>query len=59
YPCQNGGSCIPPNKCECPPLFYGRRCQRAKCQITCLNGGRCHNNQCHCPFGFTGRRCER
>ncbi|KAL7986451.1 hypothetical protein Chor_011617 [Crotalus horridus] len=25
--CQNGGSCIQPNKCQCPPGWGGRYCQ--------------------------------
>lgn len=31
----------------------------AKCQIPCINGGKCNgNNKCRCPRGFRGNHCE-
>ena len=31
--CQNGGSCVAPNSCECSPDFYGQQCQNKKCPV--------------------------
>lgn len=31
----------------------------AKCQIPCINGGKCNgNNKCRCPRDFQGNHCE-
>lgn len=30
-PCQNNGTCIGPEKCECIPGYAGAQCQVAKC----------------------------
>ncbi|XP_048774233.1 epidermal growth factor-like protein 8 [Ostrea edulis] len=57
--CKNGGICVGPNKCECPPYYTGRQCQhdldecltgRSSCQQICKNtiGG----YECGCFHGF-------
>ncbi|ROT71042.1 hypothetical protein C7M84_010654 [Penaeus vannamei] len=30
-PCLNGGSCVAPEECHCPPGFAGERCQYHEC----------------------------
>ncbi|XP_023234733.1 sushi, von Willebrand factor type A, EGF and pentraxin domain-containing protein 1-like [Centruroides sculpturatus] len=59
HPCLNGGHCIPPGICACPPGFAGELCQQAICILPCLNGGTCiEPYKCSCEEGFTGSRCE-
>ncbi|XP_052236453.1 prolow-density lipoprotein receptor-related protein 1-like isoform X3 [Dreissena polymorpha] len=48
--------------CDCPPMFYGDRCQFSNCTL-CKNGGHCSldaNNKtvCVCPEGFKGLDCS-
>ncbi|XP_044269892.1 multiple epidermal growth factor-like domains protein 10 isoform X3 [Tribolium madens] len=63
-PCINGGKCVRPNVCMCPPGYDGTYCETkttvytpAMCPV-CLNGGTCRPPICICPPGFTGIRCE-
>ena len=49
YACQNGGTCISPDTCECADGFAGEDCSVPLCRHTaeggvvrgCLNGGIC------------------
>uniref|UniRef100_A0A8C2F8W6 Wnt inhibitory factor 1 n=1 Tax=Cyprinus carpio TaxID=7962 RepID=A0A8C2F8W6_CYPCA len=57
--CLNGGLCMSPGVCICPPGYFGPSCERANCSTTCLNGGTCfHPGKCICAVGFEGSRCE-
>ncbi|XP_008197052.1 epidermal growth factor-like protein 8 isoform X2 [Tribolium castaneum] len=63
-PCTNGGKCVRPNVCMCPPGYDGTYCETkttvyspAVCPV-CLNGGTCRPPGCVCPPGFTGIQCE-
>uniref|UniRef100_W5KVI9 Wnt inhibitory factor 1 n=1 Tax=Astyanax mexicanus TaxID=7994 RepID=W5KVI9_ASTMX len=57
--CQNGGLCMSPGVCICPPGYFGAGCEKANCSTTCLNGGTCfHPGKCICPAAFEGSRCE-
>uniref|UniRef100_A0A8V0YE64 Wnt inhibitory factor 1 n=1 Tax=Gallus gallus TaxID=9031 RepID=A0A8V0YE64_CHICK len=57
--CMNGGLCITPGLCICPPGFYGINCDKANCTTTCFNGGTCfYLGKCICPSGFEGDQCE-
>ncbi|XP_045033419.1 von Willebrand factor D and EGF domain-containing protein isoform X2 [Daphnia magna] len=60
-PCQNGGTCMRRNRCQCPEGFVGRQCQwtAPTCHPSCLNGGHCSRRKvCACKKGWTGSRCE-
>ncbi|KAJ6665410.1 hypothetical protein lerEdw1_003250, partial [Lerista edwardsae] len=58
--CLNGGTCIRPNTCACPPGFFGPHCQSAFCNPSCKNNGQCmRNNVCSCMEGYVGRRCQK
>ncbi|XP_062590320.1 epidermal growth factor-like protein 8 [Saccostrea cucullata] len=59
YGCKNGGICVGPNECECPPYYTGHQCEkdvdecltgRSSCQQICKNtiGG----YECGCFHGF-------
>ncbi|XP_040178980.1 epidermal growth factor-like protein 8 isoform X2 [Rana temporaria] len=69
-PCQNGGTCIKPNMCRCPPAWGGRychvdidECRRPSryCSQVCVNtrGG----YRCECNAGYVlqedGKSCVR
>ncbi|XP_073725030.1 wnt inhibitory factor 1 isoform X2 [Misgurnus anguillicaudatus] len=57
--CLNGGLCMSPGVCICPPGYHGPSCERANCSTTCLNGGTCfHPGKCICAAGYEGSRCE-
>uniref|UniRef100_A0A8B9LST8 Wnt inhibitory factor 1 n=1 Tax=Astyanax mexicanus TaxID=7994 RepID=A0A8B9LST8_ASTMX len=66
--CQNGGLCMSPGVCICPPGYFGAGCEKgmvdfypthSNCSTTCLNGGTCfHPGKCICPAAFEGSRCE-
>ncbi|XP_059508163.1 protein kinase C-binding protein NELL1-like isoform X5 [Stegostoma tigrinum] len=58
--CRNGGSCVAPNVCACPPGFTGHGCQIdidecASGVHSCWNDSVCVNLDggfdCRCPFG--------
>ncbi|XP_014823969.1 PREDICTED: epidermal growth factor-like protein 7 isoform X1 [Poecilia mexicana] len=67
-PCANGGTCLKPNKCACPPGWTGHRCQtdvdecggRQPCAQLCMNTAGSY--RCACRDGFTlagdGRSCH-
>uniref|UniRef100_A0A3B3VZH5 EGF-like-domain, multiple 7 n=1 Tax=Poecilia latipinna TaxID=48699 RepID=A0A3B3VZH5_9TELE len=67
-PCANGGTCLKPNKCACPPGWTGHRCQtdvdecggRQPCAQLCMNTAGSY--RCACRDGFTlagdGRSCR-
>ncbi|XP_022324864.2 epidermal growth factor-like protein 8 [Crassostrea virginica] len=59
HECKNGGICVGPNECECPPSYTGHQCEndvdecltgRSSCQQICKNtmGG----YECGCFHGF-------
>ncbi|KFP64362.1 Epidermal growth factor-like 7, partial [Cariama cristata] len=59
-PCQNGGSCIFPNRCACPPGWMGQACQTDVdecagqghgCSHLCVNTA--ERYRCACRTGFT------
>lgn len=56
-PCQNGGTCVAPNRCECLPSWTGPACSVPACQPPCQNGGNCTSNVCVCVPGWTGSTC--
>ncbi|XP_052812858.1 fibulin-1-like isoform X2 [Mya arenaria] len=57
--CQNGGSCVAPDKCICPSGYVSPKCaDENECSVK--NGGcshACRNTigsfHCSCPLGFT------
>ncbi|XP_061191568.1 uncharacterized protein LOC133199715 [Saccostrea echinata] len=58
-PCQNGGTCVAPNKCSCLEIVGGANCEEA---VTCSHlkpcfPGTCNNNSCSCIEGFSGDSC--
>ncbi|XP_070570750.1 growth arrest-specific protein 6-like [Ptychodera flava] len=68
--CENGGSCVAPNSCQCPPNFTGRKCEavitpsgcdryNGGCSYTCVTSG--DHFHCTCPTGHqlasNGRSC--
>ena len=36
FPCKNGGSCVAPNTCQCPPEFAGQDCDSLQPEGGCL-----------------------
>ncbi|XP_071158495.1 uncharacterized protein [Mytilus edulis] len=60
-PCQNTGTCVGPNTCDCTAGHSGDRCQGiATCShLSPCYPGRCYgNNQCLCSEGFAGSTCK-
>ncbi|KAL3832348.1 hypothetical protein ACJMK2_024000 [Sinanodonta woodiana] len=57
-PCQNGGTCVAPNKCRCPVGYDGpdTSCTTLRCShlLPCYPGTCISPNSCHCDDGFTG-----
>ncbi|KAL3832351.1 hypothetical protein ACJMK2_024003, partial [Sinanodonta woodiana] len=57
-PCQNGGTCVSPNKCRCPDGFNGpdTSCTTLRCShlLPCYPGTCISPNSCQCDDGFTG-----
>ncbi|XP_070570755.1 multiple epidermal growth factor-like domains protein 6 [Ptychodera flava] len=55
--CENGGTCVSPNVCDCPPGFSGPRCSEStnycasnNCEQNCVNApGRA---VCYCDQGY-------
>ncbi|OXB67462.1 hypothetical protein ASZ78_006793 [Callipepla squamata] len=57
---MNGGLCITPGLCICPPGFYGINCDKGKCHQPCRNGGKCMGkNKCKCSKGYQGDLCSK
>ena len=65
-PCYNGGTCHDNGDgsywCECPPGYYGQRCEGNVCVPNpCANGGTCvvqgSGHTCICAPGWTGTNC--
>ncbi|XP_070571018.1 epidermal growth factor-like protein 7 isoform X3 [Ptychodera flava] len=58
-PCQNGGTCVAPNDCNCPAEYEGQICDSDKDECLYNNGGcqgSCFNNMgsftCNCGSGY-------
>ncbi|XP_052814816.1 uncharacterized protein LOC128241772 [Mya arenaria] len=59
-PCQNGGTCIAPNKCQCPPSYDdGRYCTNVQCSHLhpCFPGLCTSSSRCSCMDGWQGSNC--
>ncbi|XP_019648028.1 PREDICTED: SCO-spondin-like [Branchiostoma belcheri] len=58
--CNNGGSCVGPNTCDCAGTGYtGDTCHTPVCSSGCQNGGLCEKpNICTCPAGWSGNSCQ-
>ncbi|KAF3701842.1 Epidermal growth factor-like protein 7 [Channa argus] len=66
--CLNGGTCLRPNQCACPPGWTGHQCQtdvdecskQPPCDHECVNTAGSY--RCACRNGFTltrdGRSCQ-
>ncbi|KAK7471675.1 hypothetical protein BaRGS_00035688, partial [Batillaria attramentaria] len=52
---RNGGTCIRPNKCECPKQNPGRRCGGVTCShlTPCFPGMCLEDDGCDCSSGFS------
>ncbi|CAN9504401.1 unnamed protein product [Ophioblennius macclurei] len=61
-PCVNGGTCIRPNQCACPPGWTGHHCQtdvdecggRQPCAQQCVNTAGSYRCACGDGFGLAG-----
>ncbi|XP_025093186.1 hemicentin-1-like [Pomacea canaliculata] len=57
--CENGGTCIGPNRCQCASGYKGARCQNAICEPDCGTKGICIKpNKCRCHHGYSGKLCR-
>ncbi|KAK7483221.1 hypothetical protein BaRGS_00025514 [Batillaria attramentaria] len=57
--CENGGTCISHNRCQCPEGYKGARCQNAICEPGCGMKGECVKpNKCKCHSGYGGKLCR-
>ncbi|KAL8616567.1 hypothetical protein ACOMHN_036599 [Nucella lapillus] len=57
--CENGGSCVFHNRCQCPLGYKGARCQNAICEGGCGSKGQCVKpNKCRCQSGYGGAQCR-
>lgn len=56
-PCENGGTCAAPNKCECSAGFQGETCTDRSCLDDCSGHGTCTNGTCSCNHLWTGPSC--
>lgn len=58
--CENGGTCIKPNVCECQTGYKGATCHIAICEggcgafATCIKPGKCR-----CKKGYIGKKCRK
>ncbi|XP_052278483.1 LOW QUALITY PROTEIN: uncharacterized protein LOC127876968 [Dreissena polymorpha] len=53
-PCYNGGTCIQPDTCKCPPSFEGANCAQLKCSHLkpCFPGVCSPPDNCACYDGW-------
>lgn len=67
--CRNGGECVAPNKCRCPPQWSGQFCENDvdecaagtdRCQQFCVNQDGAYTCGCHRGFALQsdGRTCS-
>lgn len=57
--CENGGRCVGPDICECPPGWEGVDCTKPICSSSCgLNSVCVAPDTCGCKPGFTGESCD-
>nr|XP_022288617.1 hemicentin-1-like [Crassostrea virginica]XP_022288618.1 hemicentin-1-like [Crassostrea virginica] len=58
--CQNGGTCIRPNVCQCAPGYKGATCHIAICEGGCGSFATCVKpGKCKCKKGYFGKNCRR
>lgn len=53
-PCQNGGSCVFPDRCSCPPGWMGRACQTGTGHAASLQAPCCQESFCREQQGCCG-----
>jgi hypothetical protein len=55
--CQNGGTCVGPNKCQCPAGWTGAYCSQFTCDVLeCGTNAICTGpNVCSCTGGYLNR----
>ncbi|XP_038063640.1 epidermal growth factor-like protein 7 [Patiria miniata] len=57
--CRNGGRCVAPESCACPPGYTGQYCEEVSCSVECANDGFCRTpDTCSCTGGWQGEFCE-
>ncbi|XP_069126322.1 uncharacterized protein [Argopecten irradians] len=58
-PCVNGGTCVSPNKCQCPSGTDGSSCAQITCSHLkpCFPGMCTYPDNCQCQDEFGGTTC--
>ena len=56
--CANGGRCIAPNTCDCPPGLTGTSCETDIDECKDRNLNRCHKTRGSCENTFGGHFCR-
>ena len=57
--CENGGSCVLPDKCQCTSGWSGKDCTRPVCDSACGPNTVCVGPaQCGCKPGYRGTNCD-
>lgn len=59
FPCENGGFCVAPDKCQCASGWLGIDCTTPICSNPCSERRICvAPNTCVCIPGYTGETCS-